>query len=88
VKRLSIVVLAALIGSTVTAQAGDGCSDLWYIRNAIYRNAGYCFKTARAIATFGNAGCQYDNEAAVPLSDLQRRDINNIKAAERRLYCE
>ncbi|MGQ3674951.1 YARHG domain-containing protein [Xanthobacter sp. TB0139] len=29
------------------------CRALWYQRNAIYAQRGYCFKTADAIATFG-----------------------------------
>jgi len=65
----------------------DACAGLWEERNEIYRGAGYCFKTRRAIATFGNAGCQYDNEADVPLSHRQRLRINDIRAAERRLGC-
>ena len=31
------------------------CSELWYARNAIYAEKGYCFKTARARAVFGPA---------------------------------
>ncbi|MGV2978717.1 YARHG domain-containing protein [Camelimonas sp. ID_303_24] len=66
---------------------GGACTDLWTERNEIYKGAGYCFKTRRAITTFGNAGCQYDNEADVPLSHVQRMRINEIRAAELGLGC-
>jgi len=29
------------------------CGELWYARNAIYADAGYCFKTQRARRVFG-----------------------------------
>jgi len=48
---------------------------------------GDCVSATRAIATFGNAGCQYDNEADVLLSHRQRLRINDIRAAGRRLGC-
>lgn len=32
------------------------CDELWYARNEIYANRGYCFRTARARAVFGR-GC-------------------------------
>jgi hypothetical protein len=67
--------------------AAQSCDDLWFQRNSIFRGAGYCFKTPRAIRTFGNAGCQYDNEADVPLSDRQRATINRIKSLEASKGC-
>lgn len=70
----------------IKVQAGV-CADLWVERNEIFKGAGYCFRTARAIQTFGNAGCQYDNEADVPLSQVQRRRIAAIRAEERSLGC-
>lgn len=68
------------------AQFGT-CDGLWTERNDIYRRAGYCFKTRRAIQTFGNSGCQYDHEADVPLSHVDRSRIAAIRAMERDLGC-
>lgn len=65
----------------------DACDSLWTERNAIYKAAGYCFRTQRAIARFGNAGCQHDNEADVPMSHAERQRIAAIRAAERDLGC-
>jgi hypothetical protein len=64
------------------------CDDLWYRRNAIFKAAGYCFRSARGISTFGNAGCQYDDEAAVPLSSRQREDVAEIQQEERYHGCQ
>ena len=63
------------------------CDELWGERNAIYKDAGYCFKTAKAIRAFGNAGCQYDDIADVPLSARQRADVADIVRQERENGC-
>lgn len=75
------------------AQSGDevrsdsNCQELWVARNQIYKNAGYCFKTARAREHFGNGGCAHDNVDAVPLSDADRRYISQIKKLEAQKGC-
>ena len=85
---------AAAIGATsVSARAGDvqgdayGCDELWSLRNDIFKANGYCFKSARAISLYGNAGCQYDSESAVPLSSQDRSTLKAIKKSERRQRC-
>lgn len=67
--------------------ASSSCDDLWYERNATFKAAGYCFRSPRGVRTFGNAGCQYDDEADVPLSARQREQVAQIRATERRLGC-
>jgi hypothetical protein len=81
--------IAALVflSSSIPVRAQPTCDQLWYSRNAIYKDAGYCFKTSRAIRTFGNAGCQYDDVEEVPLSNRQRQEVNAIQGAERSLRC-
>ena len=89
--------LAAVIAVTALAatpaSAGDiqgdaySCKELYVMRNDIYKSGGYCFKTAKAIKQFGNAGCQYDSLGDVPLSANQRAVIKDIKKSEARLGC-
>ncbi len=55
--------------------------------DSYYKAAGYCFQTPRAIRYFGNAGCRFDNEGAVPLSRATRDRIAQIVRAERNLGC-
>ena len=82
---LSLVVGAVpILASEAQAQS---CGELWYRRNSIYKQAGYCFRTARAIQAFGNAGCSYDSEADVPLSARQRGIVAAIREQERDLGC-
>ena len=64
----------------------EGCAELWLERNSVYAAAGYCFKTARGIRAFGNAGCRYDDVNEVPLSAREREVISHTLATERR-YC-
>jgi hypothetical protein len=63
------------------------CHELWYWRNSIFKGAGYCFGSPRAIRAFGNAGCQYDDERDVPLSERQRQTIKEIRVLEAEKRC-
>jgi hypothetical protein len=63
--------------------SGLSCGRLWYERNRIYARYGYCFKSARAIATFGR-GC-FSPFGRVP--GHQRRVINHIQRIERYKGC-
>ncbi len=67
--------------------SGPNCEFLWQMRNRIYAENGYCFKTARAIATFGNADCRWTSEAAVPMNRIERANVAAIKRAEGALGC-
>ena len=88
-----VIALAAItIALPALAQSGDisslSCNRLWYERNRIYKDAGYCFNTQRGIRAFGNAGCQYDREGDVPLSAQDRRDVQMILEVERSKGCQ
>jgi hypothetical protein len=61
---------------------GPNCGFLYVMRNRIYQEHGYCFSTARAISTLGNDGCSIKNQAAVPLSSIERANIATIQRAE------
>ncbi len=83
-KRAAILLAAAimLVLGVGAAQAQSyrymSCSDLWYARNAIYADAGYCFKTARARSVFGR-GCF---PPFGQLSPWQQRQVNDIQRWE------
>ena len=83
---LAILLLAAGVAGPALADPGT-CAGLWTARNEIYKAQGYCFRTQRAIAAFGNAGCQFDNIEDVPLSANDRRAIADIVRQERALRC-
>lgn len=78
---------AALVLCLPPAARAESCEDLWYARNQLYKAGGYCFRTARAIQAFGNAGCQYDDVNDVPLSARQRRILADIVGQERVQGC-
>jgi len=87
--RTTFLTALALLAGTGFAQAGvrESCDALWEERNAIYKDAGYCFKTPRAIRRFGNAGCRYDDVRDVPLSQNQRTLVGSLESDERMLGC-
>ena len=75
---------AALWAASVSPAAAQGrCGQLWYERNEIYARNGYCFKTARARATFG-PGCfpPYGR-----LSGYEARRVRDLQAEEDMLGC-
>lgn len=63
------------------------CEQLWLLRNSIFKEAGYCFASDKARATFGNDGCRFDDERLVPLNDYQRRNIDLFKSIEKKRGC-
>lgn len=86
--KFAIAVAAVMAGAVFAPSlAQASCASLWSERNQIYKDAGYCFKTARAIRAFGNAGCSFDDINDVPLSARQRAAVRDIVAQERRMGC-
>lgn len=87
-KTFAIAIGAVMAGAAFAPSlAQASCGSLWSERNQIYKDAGYCFKTARAIRAFGNAGCSFDDINDVPLSARQRAAVRDIVAEERRRGC-
>lgn len=83
---LAGVVWASQSQAQVPYSAMD-CDELWFARNLIFKDSGYCFRTARAIRQFGNAGCRYDDQESVPLSNVDRQNIRAIQSWEARRGC-
>lgn len=86
-KLISIAAMAFVAVSTLTttpAFAQRSCYDLWYARNLIYANNGYCFRTRLAIRTFGNTGCYTRNPR---FSRAESRRIARIQREERIRGC-
>lgn len=88
-RLLTVLVVGATSILPASAQNYErlSCHELWYARNEIYKDQGYCFKTARAIREFGNAGCQYDSESRVPLTRAERQRVERISRIESELGC-
>jgi hypothetical protein len=69
------------------ARAQALCEELWAERNAVYAEAGYCFKTERAIRAFGNGSCRFEDIREVPLSAADRAKVAQIVRQERQNRC-
>lgn len=93
VTAIAAVLALTPLALTLPAAAGDvqgdayDCQELWVMRNQIYKDAGYCFTTPRAITYFGIGGCVYDSEASVPLTQSERSTVNAIRQSEARQSC-
>ncbi|MEO5807551.1 YARHG domain-containing protein [Devosia sp.] len=63
------------------------CDSLWLVRNGIYAQNGYCFKTQRGISTFGNGQCSVNDQARVSLNAYERDNVGVIVAVEKSKGC-
>jgi hypothetical protein len=64
------------------------CENLWHVRNRIYDENGYCFKTERALEQFDNSGCYVDEQADVELSWIEKHNVDEIVEAEEEKGCD
>lgn len=63
------------------------CENLWFVRNRIYDENGYCFRTARALQAFDNSDCWVADQAQVKMSAVERQNVDAIVKAETQLGC-
>ena len=81
-----VAVCTALAMPVVTTAANAAsCYDLWYERNQIYDDNGFCFKTQLGQETFDNSDC-YTNNAQLTRAEQKR--VAQIKAEEKRKRCK
>lgn len=87
--RLAVFALALfyIVASNSGSNSQENCESLWLKRNSIFAEAGLCFKTARAIETFGNNGCRFHDLRELPLSSVARDRISQLSRAETQLRC-
>lgn len=87
----ALVFMASLISagsgfSTAQAQSMQGmtCYDLWFERNSIFANKGFCFRSQRAQSAFG-AAC------FPPYGQLSRNEqwrVDALQRQERNMRCQ
>lgn len=63
-----------------------GCDALWYKRNLIFHENGYCFGGARGKSAFGNDGC-YADAQTIDLTDDERATVSALKKLEKDKGC-
>lgn len=85
-RKLAIHIFAVVsIGFTAQSAFADSCYDLWYERNAIYDDNGYCFKTSLGKRVFDNSDC-YTSDP--DFTRAEQRRIDQIRREEKRLHCK
>ncbi len=63
------------------------CENLWYVRNSIFAENGYSFRTKRAQSYFDNTGCWVSDQAQVKLSLIERQNVGSIVQVEGERGC-
>jgi uncharacterized caspase-like protein len=86
IARLSVPVPAPQpVPQPVPSAAGDSlCDQLWYQRNLIFHNNGFCFQTARARGVFDTSQCTTRNPS---LTAQELAEVDRLRAAERANGC-
>lgn len=64
------------------------CENLRHVRNAIYDENGYCFRSKEQAAIYDNKDCLYASPSLVPLNRFERQNVARIVAAERANGCK
>lgn len=62
----------------------DACDELWFMRNQIYANAGYCFSSPLGQVMFDNTNC---TGTEVTLSSFEQALVDEYRALERSAGC-
>jgi hypothetical protein len=63
------------------------CDNLWTVRNMIFDENGYCFKSDKALLSFSNDGCSYTTMASMPLNTYETKNIQTVQAVEKQKAC-
>lgn len=66
---------------------GLSCQNLWYVRNSIYNDNGYCFKTKAAKAEFDNSDCFVKDAAKLRLNKHEQANVDRIVRVEKEKGC-
>jgi hypothetical protein len=89
VRGLAIFACVTLLAGAaliyLRANNTETCELMWKDRNSYYKLRGFCFRTPRAIAAFGNDGCTEQDAAKVyseKLSSIERQRVNTIRTWE------
>lgn len=78
-KVLVAVAAAGMFAALTGAAVAQSCFDLWYERNSIYDENGYCFSTELAQEYFDNDDCWTKRPK---FSRSEQRQIEAIKEEE------
>ena len=66
---------------------GLSCENLWLVRNTIYNEHGFCFKTADGKAQFDNSDCTVRDAAKVRFNRFEQTNITRISQVEAEMGC-
>ena len=84
--RLFATAIVSLGLVTVATPAmASSCYDLWYERNSIYNDNGYCFKTKLGRSTFDNSDCYTSHPS---FSGWEQDRIDWLRRQERKKGCK
>lgn len=63
------------------------CQNLWTVRNSIYNERGYCFRTQAAIDRFDNSDCTVTDAAQLQFNQHEEANVSRIVRVEREKGC-
>ena len=84
IAKVSIIAIGVLTVSSSVAIASRICDELWFTRNWVMDQTGYCFGSALGQAQFDNSDCAGQQ---ITLTPVQRAFVTEIRRRESTLGC-
>lgn len=82
--KIAVSALVVLAASTSVAMADRVCDELWFTRNWVMHQAGYCFASPLGRAQFDNSDC---SRQAIDLTPEQSAFVTEIRRREATFGC-
>ncbi len=64
------------------------CENLRHVRNSIFADNNYCFKTTRGKELYGNSTCSVDDANLVKMNSYEWTNLSTIRAVEQDKGCQ
>ena len=64
------------------------CDALWTVRNTIFHEGGFCFRSDRALLVVSNDGCRYNVSGEIPLNPFEQDNVSRVITVERQKACQ
>ena len=63
------------------------CENLWQVRNSIYDDHGYCFRTEAGKAAFDNSDCYENDVAQLRFNQHEQANVDLVVSVEKEKGC-
>ena len=81
---IRLLLCTAVLSTPSFVSANSACDDLWFVRNQIFDQQGFCFSTPLGMSIFDNSDCSTNSTA---LSETDQKRVADIVVMEAEWGC-